>query len=67
MTVLNDRSQGGSSLVDGSVELMVHRRLLSVDGMGVAELLNETAFDGKGLVIRGKFWLLFSSIKDAAK
>jgi lysosomal alpha-mannosidase len=67
MTVLNDRSQGGSSSVDGSVELMVHRRLLYDDGFGVEEPLSEPGFDGKGLVIRGKHWLLFSSIKDAAK
>jgi lysosomal alpha-mannosidase len=67
MTVLNDRSQGGTSPIDGSVELMVHRRLLHDDGFGVGDPLSEPGFDGKGLVIRGKFWLLFSSIKDAAK
>jgi hypothetical protein len=27
MSVLNDRTQGGSSLTDITVELMVHRRL----------------------------------------
>jgi len=67
MTVLNDRSQGGTSPIDGSVELMVHRRLLYDDSFGVGEPLSEPGVDGKGLVIRGKHWLLFSSIKDAAK
>jgi len=67
MTVLNDRSQGGTSPIDGSVELMVHRRLLYDDAFGVGEPLSEPGFDGKGLVIRGKHWLLISSISDAAK
>ena len=32
--ILNDRSQGGSSLHDGELELMVHRRLTVDDGRG---------------------------------
>ncbi|CAG2112070.1 unnamed protein product, partial [Medioppia subpectinata] len=67
MTVLNDRSQGGSSIKDGSVELMVHRRDLYDDHFGVAEALNEPGVDGKGLQIRGKFWVLFTSIAEAAE
>lgn len=58
--VLNDRSQGGSSLADGSVELMVHRRLLHDDAFGVDEALNETAF-GKGLIVRGRHYIVFGS------
>lgn len=42
LTVLTDRSQGGSSLKNGSIELMVHRRTLKDDGRGVGEALNET-------------------------
>jgi len=56
--VLTDRSQGGSSLVDGQVELMVHRRLLHDDAFGVGEALNETEF-GEGLIVRGKHNLIF--------
>jgi len=52
--------------VDGSVELMVHRRLLYDDDFGVGEALNETAY-GVGLVVRGKHWLLIDSIKESAK
>ncbi|XP_035227790.1 lysosomal alpha-mannosidase-like isoform X2 [Stegodyphus dumicola] len=65
-TVLSDRSQGGSSLKDGSIELMIHRRLLHDDAFGVGEALNETGVDGHGLVITGSHYLLFTSIDKAA-
>ncbi|KAH7644224.1 lysosomal alpha-mannosidase-like protein 2 [Dermatophagoides farinae] len=58
MAVLTDRSQGGTSPSDGTIELMVHRRLLHDDGFGVDEALNETGIDGHGLVIRGRHRLL---------
>lgn len=34
VTLLVDRSQGGASLIDGQLELMVHRRLLKDDWKG---------------------------------
>jgi hypothetical protein len=42
LTVLNDRSQGGSSLEDGEIELMQNRRIFKDDNKGVEEPMNET-------------------------
>jgi len=66
MSVLNDRTQGGSSLSDGSVELMVHRRLTR-DGAGGAFHVDEIGPDGKGLVVRGKHYLFLQPISESAK
>ncbi len=55
LSVVTDRSQGGSSLSDGSLELMVQRRLQRDDNRGVGEPLNETGLNsnGTGLIVRG--------------
>jgi hypothetical protein len=66
LSLLVDRSQGGTSLRDGSIELMVQRRLLADDGRGVDEPLNETSGGmmpyppfgnrsriGEGVIVRG--------------
>uniref|UniRef100_A0A8C2N314 Alpha-mannosidase n=1 Tax=Cricetulus griseus TaxID=10029 RepID=A0A8C2N314_CRIGR len=63
LTVVTDRSQGGSSLKDGSLELMVHRRLLADDGRGVEEALIES---GAASTVRGRHFVLLSSVSDAA-
>ncbi|XP_017042898.2 lysosomal alpha-mannosidase isoform X1 [Drosophila ficusphila] len=63
LAILTDRAQGGSSLKDGSLELMVHRRLLKDDAFGVGEALNETEF-GEGLIARGKHHLFFGKSTD---
>lgn len=65
--VLTDRSQGGSSLNEGEVELMVHRRLLYDDSLGVGEPLNETGSDGQGLIIRGSHYVLLEPTSSAAR
>ena len=65
VTVLTDRSQGGSSMNDGDMEIMVHRRLLYDDAFGVGEPLNESAY-GQGLVVRGKHWLQYEINGEAA-
>ncbi|XP_054258367.1 lysosomal alpha-mannosidase isoform X2 [Macrosteles quadrilineatus] len=51
-SIITDRSQGGTSMHNGDIELMLHRRMLHDDAFGVGEALNEEAF-GRGLVARG--------------
>ncbi|CAF4737494.1 unnamed protein product [Rotaria sp. Silwood1] len=65
-TVLTDRSEGGSSIQDGSIEIMVHRRLLYDDQFGVGEPLNETAY-GEGLVVRGRHLLIVEPPASSAR
>lgn len=70
LSVLVDRAVGGSSIVDGQLELMLHRRLLHDDGRGVAEALNETVCIGdkcQGLTIVGKYYLRIDPIGEGAK
>ncbi|XP_054805405.1 probable alpha-mannosidase At5g13980 isoform X2 [Prosopis cineraria] len=69
-SVLVDRSVGGSSLIDGQVELMVHRRLLVDDGRGVGEALNETVcIHNKctGLTILGKYYFRIDPVGEGAR
>jgi len=42
LTVLVDRAQGGASINDGQLELMVHRRVVDQDVFAVQEALNDT-------------------------
>lgn len=56
-----DRAEGGSSLKDGQIELMLHRRLLNDDAFGVGEALNEKAY-GRGLIARGKHWIMLGRL-----
>ena len=65
LTVVNDRSQGGASLRDGELELMIHRRLLHDDAFGVNEALNEEAF-GQGLAARGRHYVSLNGNHDEA-
>lgn len=42
LVILVDRSRGGASIVDGSLEIMVQRRTVADDHRGVDEPMNET-------------------------
>jgi hypothetical protein len=80
LAVVTDRTQGGTSLVDGTVELMVQRRILADDGRGVSEALNETIDGmtpyppygtaqrlGDGIVIKGKHRIMIGGDKGGAR
>ena len=79
MSITVDRSQGGGSITDGSIEVMVHRRTLVDDFRGVNEPINETDAGmthyppygdakriGNGLVISGKHRVSLSSSRSGA-
>lgn len=58
VTVMNEKSQGGSAgLVNGTIELVQNRRLVVDDNKGVVEPLNETDSDGYGLKVNSRYWL----------
>jgi alpha-mannosidase len=78
LSVLVDRSVGVASLSEGSLEAMVHRRLLADDSRGVGEPLNETASItanddpgcsacrvGPGITVRGSHLLSLRSADTA--
>ncbi|CAJ1052920.1 lysosomal alpha-mannosidase [Xyrichtys novacula] len=67
LTVVTDRSQGAGSIRNGSLEIMLHRRLLYDDVRGVGEPLNETSdIFPEGLVVRGRLMLLLDRPLTAA-
>ncbi|CAA3008839.1 probable alpha-mannosidase At5g13980 isoform X1 [Olea europaea subsp. europaea] len=70
LSILVDRSVGGSSIVDGQVELMLHRRLIYDDGRGVDEALNETVCvldNCTGLTVQGKYFIRFDPLGEGSK
>ncbi|KAI4327749.1 hypothetical protein L6164_020175 [Bauhinia variegata] len=59
-SVLVDSASGGSSIKDGEVEVMLHRRMLHDDGRGVGEALDEkVCINGscEGLTVRGNYYV----------
>jgi hypothetical protein len=72
--VLVDRSQGGGSVSEGQVEIMVQRRTVADDARGVDEALNETtggmspyppygdrSRHGDGVIVRGTQRIMIGS------
>jgi len=67
LSILVDRAQGGASLDDGHLELMVHRRLVYDDAIGVDEVLNERQSNGDGIVVCGTHFLMLGGGLESAK
>ncbi|RUS91017.1 hypothetical protein EGW08_001234, partial [Elysia chlorotica] len=65
LTLLPDRPQGGSSLQQGSMELMVHRRSVTDDGLGMQEPLNDVGSDNEGIIYTGKHYLYLDTIENS--
>ncbi|XP_063391809.1 lysosomal alpha-mannosidase-like [Cydia fagiglandana] len=57
-SVFNDRCQAGGALIDGAVDLMLHRRILT-DDIGFGAYLNETE-DGEPIRAAGTHYLYLS-------
>nr|XP_011462234.1 PREDICTED: alpha-mannosidase isoform X1 [Fragaria vesca subsp. vesca] len=70
-SVLVDRATGGSSIQDGQVEMMLHRRLLVDDRRGVGEALDETVCISnntcQGLTVRGNYYMSINQYGDGAQ
>ncbi|XP_022741815.1 alpha-mannosidase-like [Durio zibethinus] len=69
-SVLVDRATGGSSIKDGEVELMLHRRMLEDDSRGVVGALDESMCVGskcEGLTIRGNYYISINQIGEGAR
>lgn len=70
-SVLVDRANGGSSISDGEIELMLHRRILTDDGRGVGEALDETVCINnstcEGLTVRGNYYISVDKLGDGAR
>lgn len=63
MVVMNSRSQGGSVIQDGRIELMQNRRLNKDDWRGMGDPLNETDQDGNGISVPATYYVqLFNQV-----
>lgn len=57
MTVMNDRSQGGTSIAPGTIELMQNREAPSDDNKGVSEPLREKNEYGNGIRVKATYYV----------
>ncbi|KAL3838925.1 hypothetical protein ACJIZ3_023516 [Penstemon smallii] len=69
-SVLVDRATGGSSINDGEIELMLHRRMINDDSRGVGEPLDESiCVENKceGLTVRGNYYMSINELGTGAR
>jgi hypothetical protein len=65
-TVMNDRSQGGSALADGTIEFMQNRRIPADDSRGMGEWVNEVDELGNGIRVPATYHVqIFDNSKTA--
>jgi hypothetical protein len=57
LTVMNSRTQGGSAILPGRIELMQNRRLNTDDKRGVGQALNETDANGNGISVPARYYV----------
>lgn len=57
MVVMNDRSQGGSVIKDGRIELMQNRRCNVDDHRGMGEPLSESNAKGQGITVPATYYV----------
>ncbi|KAG8388779.1 hypothetical protein BUALT_Bualt02G0160700 [Buddleja alternifolia] len=68
-SVMVDRATGGSSIRDGEIELMLHRRMIIDDWRGVDEPLNESVCVKnfcEGLTVRGNYYMSINEVGKGA-
>jgi hypothetical protein len=65
-TVNNDRTQGGSSLQNGRIEFMQHRRVPADDNKGVNEYLNERDTDGNGIRVPASYYVQLGTLQNGS-
>lgn len=56
-TVMNDRSQGGSSLKAGKIEYMINRRIPNDDSRGMGEWMDEKDQYGNGIRVPATYFI----------
>ncbi|KAH0465233.1 hypothetical protein IEQ34_005336 [Dendrobium chrysotoxum] len=70
LSILVDRACGGSSIQDGQLEIMLHRRILDVEGSFLGEALNETVCVDdvcQGLTVRGTYYMSVNQLGHGAQ
>ena len=63
LVVMNSRSQGGSVIQDGRIEIMQNRRLNVDDSRGMGEALNETDANGNGITVPATYYVQLYNTK----